>query len=239
MLPDEETDKDPPVVKIVPVDGTALVNNQVQTKLSDILAEIIISTELSKLATTTNGGDGLDSTFTVAPGFLSVLRCDLAQGNYPEILLEKWDVYDREKTSENDRPDGNLFKDQDEMQKFVVLELSNGGQDLEHITLNNAAQGLAIFNQVAHAMAMAEKAYSFEHRDLHWGNVLVRESGEKTISFKHKDEHFEVETLGMQATIIDFSLSRMTKDKCDIFNNLSEDEELFKSEGDYQFDIYR
>ena len=26
---------------------------------------------------------------------------------------------------------------------------------------------------------------------------------------------------------------------CEIFNNLAEDEDLFKSEGDYQFDVYR
>ena len=38
-----------PVLKIVPVDGTAPVNGQPQTKLSDMLAEIVISTELSDL----------------------------------------------------------------------------------------------------------------------------------------------------------------------------------------------
>ncbi len=38
-----------PVLKIVPVDGSALVNGQPQTKLSDMLAEIVISTELSDL----------------------------------------------------------------------------------------------------------------------------------------------------------------------------------------------
>lgn len=212
-----------------------MVNGHAQTKLSDILAEIIISTELSELASEVGGKDAM------APGFLSVRRCDVAQGCYPEILLEKWDEYDRDNVSENDRPDGCLFANQSEPQKFVVLELSNGGKDLEHIVLNNAAQGLAVFDQVAHAMAMAEKALLFEHRDLHWGNILVRESDEKTIPFKHKDECYEVETMGVKATIIDFSLSRMTLPghSCVIFNNLAEDEELFQSEGDYQFDIYR
>jgi len=38
------------VLKIVPVDGTALVNGLSQTKLSDMLAEIIVTTELSNLA---------------------------------------------------------------------------------------------------------------------------------------------------------------------------------------------
>ncbi len=49
--------------------------------------------------------------------------------------------------------DSNLFAGQEEVQKFVVLEFSNGGDDLEHVTLNNAAQGIAVFIQVAHALA--------------------------------------------------------------------------------------
>ena len=38
-----------PVLKIVAVDGSAPVNGQPQTKLTDMLAEIIITSELSKL----------------------------------------------------------------------------------------------------------------------------------------------------------------------------------------------
>ena len=53
----------------------------------------------------------------------------------------------------NSFTDLRLFLDQIELQKFVVLEFSNGGEDLEHITLNNATQGVAVFWQVAHALA--------------------------------------------------------------------------------------
>jgi len=49
--------------------------------------------------------------------------------------------------------DSNLFAGQEEEQKFVVLEFGNGGSDLEHVELKNAAQGLAVFYQVAHALA--------------------------------------------------------------------------------------
>jgi hypothetical protein len=37
--------------------------------------------------------------------------------------------------------DDDLFAGQASPQKFVVLEFSNGGTDLEHITFNNAVQG--------------------------------------------------------------------------------------------------
>ena len=96
------------------MDGTVNVNGQPQTKLQDMLAEIIISNELSSLASQ-----------NVAPGFLTVRRCDLTEGYYPQILLDKWDAYHEEKTSENDRPDDKLL---DQTQKFLVLELNNGGR---------------------------------------------------------------------------------------------------------------
>ena len=92
-----------------------MVNGQSQTKLQDMLAEIIISTELSALATQNQ-----------APAFLTVRRCNLTEGRYPQLLLDKWDAYHAEKISENDRPDEKLFQHQ--TQKFVVLELNNGGE---------------------------------------------------------------------------------------------------------------
>ena len=37
----------------------------------------------------------------------------------------------------------------------MVLEFSNGGEDLEHVVLNNAAQAVSVFWQVALALAGA------------------------------------------------------------------------------------
>lgn len=42
-----------------------------------------------------------------------------------------------------------------------------------------------------------------------------------------------------QASIIDFTLSRISYGGKEIYNNLSSDPELFSSYGDYQFEIYR
>ena len=54
MLPSANDNEDSVVVKIVPVNGHVLVNGQPQMKHIDMLAEIIISTELSKLSSTTS-----------------------------------------------------------------------------------------------------------------------------------------------------------------------------------------
>ena len=224
----------------------------------DMLGEIIISTELSKLSAAistaatsksekqSNYNDVEAVEAVHVPGFLTVINCYLTEGRYPNDLLKQWDKYDEEKGSENDRPDDNLFGEPDadgnDDQKFVVLELKNSGQDLESITLTNATQGWAVFQQVAHSLAMAEKVLEFEHRDLHWGNVLIQVCNEKIIKFSQAFETFEVETQGVSATIIDFSLSRLglaKEDNVVIYNNLKNDPDLFISEGDYQFDIYR
>jgi serine/threonine-protein kinase haspin len=37
---------------------------------------------------------------------------------------------------------------------------------------------------VAHTLAVAEEEAQFEHRDLHWGNVLVKETAAKQVSFR-------------------------------------------------------
>ena len=89
---------------------------------------------------------------------------------------------------------------------------------------------------------VAEHQLQFEHRDLHWGNILIRDTEDKVLEYAlDKDTVYEVKTEKTKATIIDFSLSRLTstKDKCVLFNDLSKDPELFQAQGDYQFDIYR
>ena len=97
-------------------------------------------------------------------------------------------------------------------------------------------------------LLVAEEAFEFEHRDLHWGNILVRDASTDNLSYTIDKNQFEVKTEGVQASIIDFSLSRMTTtdDDCEIYNNLAEDPNLFicsgqkhDPPGDYQFDIYR
>ena len=142
---------DPSVLKIVPVDGNALVNGEPQTKLSDMLAEIVVSTELTRLKQyQSNQGREYAS-----PNFITLRKCTLVHGNYPSRLLELWDQYNEIKCSENERPDAQLFHDElcKKDQRFIALEYDNGGNDLENAIMKNARQGLSIFLQVAHAMA--------------------------------------------------------------------------------------
>lgn len=69
------------------------------------------------------------------------MRC--TQGSYPERLLDLWNLYDENGGSENDSPE--MFQDN---QLFIILELSNGGQDLESFVFSSAQQVCSMFKQV-------------------------------------------------------------------------------------------
>jgi serine/threonine-protein kinase haspin len=64
---------------------------------------------------------------------------------------------------------------------------------------------------VGYALGVAEEALQFEHRDLHWGNVLVRPTDKEDITFRLMGKPVVVPTQGVEACVIDFTMSRLTK----------------------------
>lgn len=93
--------------------------------------------------------------------------------------------------------------------------------------------------QVAHSLAVAENKFQFEHRDLHWGNVLISPTTDKTITFMLDGKATDIPTHGVKATIIDYTLSRIVYKNICLYQDLAADPLLFEAVGDYQFDIYR
>ena len=55
------------------------------------------------------------------------------------------------------------------------------------------------------------QALQFEHRDMHRGNVLVKRTKEEFIYFRFNNKDYHIKTYGVQATIVDFTLSRVTQ----------------------------
>lgn len=93
---------------------------------------------------------------------------------------------------------------------------------------------------MALALAVAEAEFGFEHRDLHWGNVLLTTvEKNKTVTYKLNGQSYELLTRGVEVAVIDFTLSRIEYDGVVMFNDLAVDEELFTGDSDYQFEIYR
>ncbi|KAK3863798.1 hypothetical protein Pcinc_030477 [Petrolisthes cinctipes] len=155
-------------------------------------------------------------------------------GKYHQDLLQLWDQCHEEKGSENDRPD--VFPDE---QLYIVLEFGHCENDLESYIFNTARDAKTVFLQIAYSLAVAEQQCEFEHRDLHWGNILVASTRQSKFSFKVDSETYTLKTHGLKATVIDFTLSRLKTKHCVVYNNLALDPSLFTAEGDYQFEIYR
>lgn len=150
-------------------------------------------------------------------------------------MIDLWELYDEDCGSENDSP--VMFKEE---QIYIVLELANGGKDLEAFIFNDALQAFSAFKQTVCALAVAENALQFEHRDLHWGNVLISKvNDDKCSSYTVNGDIIILPTDGVEVSIIDFTMSRLTYDGVSIFNDLALDPQIFNTKGDYQFEIYK
>ncbi|KAG0283991.1 Serine/threonine-protein kinase haspin [Linnemannia gamsii] len=146
-------------------------------------------------------------------------------------------------------------------QLYCIILLPYGGIDLEHCLLTNWRQAWTVLTQVAASLESKEQApFWFEHRDLHWGNILVKGTKQTQIAFPRRDLQEQptlsilpsrqrtedlkmirnIPTFGIVVQMIDFTLARVQGDKGNlIYMDLEKDEDLFRGQGDYQFDIYR
>ncbi|KAM9033637.1 serine/threonine-protein kinase haspin-like [Sarcophilus harrisii] len=214
-------------LKVIAIEGEELVNGSPQKTFGEILPEIIISKELSLLS---------EEAPNRTEGFIGLYAARCVQGAYPEALLQAWDSFHSRQGSENQRPDffgpGQLY---------VVLEFEFGGVDLEHMRkqLSSVAAAKSLLHQVTAALAVAEAALHFEHRDLHWGNVLVKRTSAKELGYTLNGQAGTIATHGIHVNIIDYTLSRLEKDGLVVFCDLSQERELFQGQGDYQFEMYR
>ncbi|GAA99126.1 uncharacterized protein L969DRAFT_94304 [Mixia osmundae IAM 14324] len=185
------------------------------------------------------------------PGYAKLRGAYVVQGKYPEELMQQWQAY--METGKSLNPSPELFDDE---QAYAILCLTHHGKDLELAKLKNWTEAASVMWQVAKSVEAAEEACSFEHRDLHWGNVLIsREPPEKTadqdfvasfgrmrVASSSKQSWptcLDNTETGITATIIDYTLSRATRKSGDFLSGGFEDESVFEGQGDLQFDIYR
>lgn len=112
-----------------------------------------------------------------------------------------------------------------------------GGIDLEKFKFKNMRQIQSVVKQLIHALALAEEKIQFEHRDLHLGNILIKES--TTDKFVHNNESFDI--CGIECTIIDYSLSRMSNGTNVAFRDLDSIGWLFEGDSsiDTQYQVYK
>ncbi|CAH8608029.1 unnamed protein product [Heterobilharzia americana] len=134
-----------------------------------------------------------------------VSRATVVQGKLPKALVASWHKYENERGSDNECPDFLPIE-----QQWMVLESEFAGEPLANIKFNNCREARSVIEQIALSLAAAESALQFEHRDLHWHNVLVRPTRQWKLRYRNI-----------------------------VYVDMSESPEIFECEGDYQFDIYR
>uniref|UniRef100_A0A0X3P203 non-specific serine/threonine protein kinase n=2 Tax=Schistocephalus solidus TaxID=70667 RepID=A0A0X3P203_SCHSO len=228
------------VLKLIPVGGTCNFNGEKQKDFSEVVSEVIIAKQVSSLASGTSNN---------TKNFVQLKCIRVVKGAVPAYLVRAWEEFKKNHGSENDHP--RIFP---RKQQWIVLESTVCGQPLENAMPACSLARLSVFCQTALGLAVAEQRLAFEHRDLHWGNVLIADSpsspaATSTCPYSSSScPRLPVSRLldveyqpppGPLTNIIDFTLSRMNHADAPLFIDLSRDEELFTGVGDHQFDIYR
>ncbi|KAF0906954.1 hypothetical protein E2562_013328 [Oryza meyeriana var. granulata] len=223
------------VCKVVPFDGTSLVNGETQKKAEEVLEEVLLCLTLNNLRA--DRGDNVKE--NSCHGFIETKDFWVCQGPYDPSLICAWEDWDAKWGSENDHP--NEFSNE---QCYIVFVQADGGRDLEKFALLDYNEACSLLVQVTASLAVAESACEFEHRDLHWGNILLdrdeTQNKNHTMSFTLQGKKMCTRTFGLEVSIIDFTLSRINTGDAILFLDLSVDPALFDGpKGDKQAETYR
>ncbi|KAL1848528.1 hypothetical protein Daus18300_013581 [Diaporthe australafricana] len=177
------------------------------------------------------------------PGFVIYKEKYMVQGKATPALLETHQSFHKKmKRKDPDRlqfyPSPSRYLSDT---KFLVVELGDAGTALEDLQIVSVDQIWDIFLHVAVALARAENLVRFEHRDLHEGNVCVREVRSATTKTDKSPCRFGYS--GLDVTILDYGLSR-AEDIEDvsarpIAQDLEKDLSLFTSTHAPQCKVYR
>ncbi|KAJ1743387.1 hypothetical protein LPJ68_000989 [Coemansia sp. RSA 1086] len=258
-------------LKVIPFGNSSVKSGtgETQTTLRDLYQEIGATLALSRLSERERGKlqeARMQVKMPLKPkerelgaNFVKAFRVCICQGPLPDPLLRAWDRWKDEYPDlcENARPDYYPAN-----QLFAVFVLEMGGETLENAAVSTWKEARSIIRQLALSMALAERNNRFEHRDLHWGNIMVtRYHSNLTFLYqlpptenRHKSTLISIPSYKVRCTIIDYTLSRLHIDNdvnsatskpasYDPANNVFyvalKDEALFKGEGDIQFDVYR
>ncbi|KAH8909812.1 hypothetical protein BR93DRAFT_924819 [Coniochaeta sp. PMI_546] len=172
------------------------------------------------------------------PGFVVYKERYVVQGKASKALLETHQSFHRRaKRQDPDRlqfyPSPSRYLDST---RFMVVELGDAGKALEDFALENATQLWDIFFHTAIALARAEDLAKFEHRDLHEGNLCIRQTGPP--STKSDSSPCQFGYSGLDITILDYGLSRAEGGEA-VAYDLEKDLSIFTSTHAPQCKVYR
>ncbi|KAK8108624.1 hypothetical protein PG984_014425 [Apiospora sp. TS-2023a] len=179
------------------------------------------------------------------PGFVVYKERYIVQGKTCKELLETHQNFQK-KAKRQDPGRAQFYPSPSRYldgTRFLVVELGDAGTALEDFHLNSTDQIWDIFLHVAIALARAEAQVEFEHRDLHEGNLCIRQTGEAILP-EDRDTAAFFGHSGLEITILDYGLSRARGDldleeSEPIAYDLERDLSIFSSEHAPQCRVYR
>ncbi|KAK8092105.1 HASPIN protein kinase [Apiospora hydei] len=179
------------------------------------------------------------------PGFVVYKERYIVQGKTCKELLETHQNFQK-KAKRQDPGRAQFYPSPSRYldgTRFLVVELGDAGIALEDFVLNSTDQLWDIFLHVAIALARAEAQVEFEHRDLHEGNLCIRQTGEAVLP-EDRDTAAFFGHSGLEITILDYGLSRARGDldleeSEPIAYDLERDLSIFTSEHAPQCKVYR
>ncbi|KAF1822062.1 uncharacterized protein K489DRAFT_380794 [Dissoconium aciculare CBS 342.82] len=213
---------------------------------------------------------------THIPGFTNFRDIRILQGRPSGPFVAAFHEFDKSQKAKG--KDGSHFPDPAkkasyaETQLWAIIEMQDAGTDLERLVEAGRCTSVwrtwDIFWHTTLALAKGEQGARFEHRDLHLGNICIRNMpGSSSLSSstaREAAEEWLTEDIDVQrklaftpldTTIIDYTLSRATMTSVEddedgdeleadtdiAYMDLSRDPAIFQGDSteEYQYDIYR
>ena len=181
------------------------------------------------------------------PGFTNFRDVRIIQGRPPQPFVKafkNFNVSQKAKKKELSLfPDPAKKASYSEDQLWAVIEMQDAGTDLECLVENGSCVSVFFvwdaFWQVVLSLAKGEEGAEFEHRDLHLGNICVRQASDQNMDV---DVARKLKFTNLETTIIDYTISRAAmSDGLIAYQDLARDSGLFEGDSteEYQYDIYR
>lgn len=184
------------------------------------------------------------------PGFTNFREVRVIKGRPAEPFIKAFKTFNTTQKARkkplSEFPDPSKIASYADDQLWAVIEMQDAGTDLERLVETGECTSVwyvwDIFWQVVLSLAKGEEAAEFEHRDLHLGNICVRQqlgSDERASDIDTKRKlHFTT----LETTIIDYTISRaLMQDQSVACKDLASEPALFEGDSteEYQYEIYR
>ena len=98
--------------------------------------------------------------------------------------------------------------------EIAALKMEDCGEPImDKLKSLNPMQVLSLAKQILLGFSVAEGALEFEHRDLHLGNILVKDTSNDFVNFIYIDKLVSLPCYNLQVKVIDTTFSRLKLSK--------------------------